>query len=121
MSYTTKRISPMIAVANISVTTAFYTDVLGFNTTISTDNYAVVEKDGHTIHFMFASDQSVLDATRGHTDIYIEVTDVNALWALVESNNIPYKTKAPFDQPYGMREAHIEDPDGVLLFFAQPI
>jgi len=121
MSYTTKRISPMIAVANISVTIDFYTNVLGFTTTMCADNYAVLEKDGQTIHLMLAADQSVLDATRGHTDIYIEVSDVDALWEVVESKNIPYKTKAPFDQLYGMREVHIEDPDGVLLFFAQQI
>jgi hypothetical protein len=28
---------------------------------------------------------------------------------------------APFDQPYGMREFHVKDPDGCLLFFGERI
>ena len=31
------------------------------------------------------------------------------------------RVRPPFDQPYGMREFHVKDPDGCLLFFGQEI
>ena len=38
----------------------------------------------------------------------------NALETLPED-----RVRAPFDQPYGMREFHVKDPDGCLLLFGE--
>ena len=116
-----KRISPMIAVKSIQASIEFYSSQLGFSATTQDDSYAVISRDGATIHLMKATDQSVLDAVRGHTDIYIEVSDADSIWNSLSKPDITTKLKEPFDQPYGMREFHLEDPDGVLLFVGSRI
>jgi catechol 2,3-dioxygenase-like lactoylglutathione lyase family enzyme len=114
-----KRISPMLAVANIDETVAFYCDVLGFAVVKKLPEYAIVERDGATIHFMPAADESVLKAVRGHTDIYIEVENITELWAHVQQFKGKYRVRELFDQPYGMTEFHIGDPNGCLVFVGQ--
>lgn len=114
-----KRISPMLAVANIDETLAFYTGVLGFSVMRKSPGYAIVERNGATIHFMLAADESVLKAVRGHTDIYIEVDDIAPLWAHVNQFKDRYRIRDLFDQPYGMTEFHIGDPNGCLIFVGQ--
>lgn len=118
-SHQVKRISPMLAVADIDVTTAFYADVLGFSVAKKFPEYAIVERNGATIHFMLAADESVLKAVRGHTEIYIEVDDIAALWAHVRQFKDRHRIRDLFDQPYGMTEFHIGDPDGCLVFVGQ--
>lgn len=111
----------MLAVASMEDTLQFYSSVLGFSPTMKSDNYSVIDRDGMRIHLMLASDESVLKAVRGHTDIYIETDQIDDLWASVRAVMSSYKVKPLFDQPYGMREFHIEDPNGVLIFVGQPI
>ncbi len=114
-----KRISPMLAVANLDETLAFYRDVLGFTIAMQTAQYAIVERDGATIHFMPAADASVLQAVRGHTEIYIEVENIAALWAHVQQFQGKHRVRELFDQPYGMTEFHISDPNDCLVFVGQ--
>ena len=42
----------MLAVADMDETIAFYQNVLGFTPTMKSLDYSIVERDGHTIHFM---------------------------------------------------------------------
>ena len=115
-----KRISPMLAVANMDETVGFYCDVLGFSVVKRFPQYAIVERDGATIHFMPAADESVLQAVRGHTEIYIEVDDIATLWAHVQQFRDRYPIRDLVDQPYGMTEFHIGDPNDCLVFVGQP-
>ncbi len=117
---TVKRISPMLAVADMDQTLDFYTSLLGFAVSMKSPEYSIVERDGATIHFMKAADESVMDAVRGHTEIYIEVDDIQALWEHVDAHRGSYKIKDPFEQPYGMTEFHIGDPNDCLVFVGQP-
>ena len=117
---TVKRISPMLAVADREQTLDFYTTLLGFAVTMKTPEYSIAERDGATIHFMKATDESVMDAVRGHTEIYIEVDDIQALWKNVDAHRGSHKIRDLFDQPYGMTEFHIGDPNGCLVFVGQP-
>ncbi len=114
-----KRISPMLAVANMDDTISFYRDVLGFAVVKQLPEYAIVERDGATIHFMLASDESVLKAVRGHTEIYVEVEDIAALWTHVQQFKGQHPIRDLFEQPYGMIEFHIGDPNGCLVFIGQ--
>src|SRR5271169_3937118 len=75
-----KRISPMLAVADMEKTLAFYQEVLGFTPTMKSPEYSIVERDGQTIHFMKAASEEVLRCVRGHTEIYIEVSNIGSLW-----------------------------------------
>ncbi|MCF7689197.1 MAG: VOC family protein [Cephaloticoccus sp.] len=120
-SHTVKRISPMLAVADMETTLRFYSDVLGFRATMETPGYSIMERDGATIHFMKAASEKVMEAVRGHTDIYIEVSDIASLWTHVSQFKGQYRIRDLFDQDYGMREFHIADPNDCLVFVGEKI
>jgi catechol 2,3-dioxygenase-like lactoylglutathione lyase family enzyme len=119
LTHQVKRISPMLAVADMEETLAFYTTVLGFSAIMQSPEYSIVERSEATLHFMKAADESVLQAVRGHTEIYIEVDDIASLWAHVQTFREKYKLRDLFDQSYGTTEFHIGDPNGCLVFVGQ--
>jgi catechol 2,3-dioxygenase-like lactoylglutathione lyase family enzyme len=49
IAYAAKRISPMLAVADMEETLGFYRDVLGFAPTLQSEEYSIVERHGQTI------------------------------------------------------------------------
>ena len=115
-----KRISPMLAVANMQETILFYQDVLGFTPTMQSPEYSIVERDAQTIHFQKAASEEVMNCVRGHTEIYIEVSDIRSLWEHVKPFRTKYKIRDLFDREYGMTEFHIADPNGCLVFVGEP-
>jgi hypothetical protein len=117
---TAKRISPMLAVANMEETIGFYQEVLGFIPIMKSPAYSIVERDGLTIHFQKAASEEGMNCVRGHTEIYIEVSDIHPLWEHVKSFKNRYKIKDLFDRDYGMTEFHISDPNDCLIFVGQP-
>jgi catechol 2,3-dioxygenase-like lactoylglutathione lyase family enzyme len=117
---TAKRISPMLAVANMEETIAFYQNVLGFVPTLKSPEYAIVERDGQRIHFMKAASEEVMKCVRGHTEIYIEVVGIRSLWEHVKTFNDRYRIRELFDRDYGMTEFHIGDPNECLVFVGEP-
>ncbi len=61
-------------------------------------------------------------ATATNIAIYIWIRGLNTLWAELAQalGELPEgRVRAPFEQPYGVREFHVKDPDGCLLFFAE--
>jgi catechol 2,3-dioxygenase-like lactoylglutathione lyase family enzyme len=116
---TAKRISPMLAVANMEETIAFYRNVLGFIPTLKSPEYAIVERDGQTIHFMKAASEEVMKCVRGHTEIYIEVVGIHSLWEHVKTFKDRYKIRELFNRDYGMTEFHIGDPNECLVFVGE--
>jgi catechol 2,3-dioxygenase-like lactoylglutathione lyase family enzyme len=92
-SHEVKRISPMLAVADMDDTLDFYTTVLGFTVAMKSPEYSIVDRGGSTIHFMKAASDSVMKAIRGHTEIYIEVDSIDSLWRHVETFKDKYKIR----------------------------
>lgn len=119
-AYTAKKISPMLAVADIEETVTFYHDILGFKAKMKSAEYAIVARDGQTIHFMKAASEEVMKCVRGHTEIYIEVSGIHSLWRHVKTFKDRYKIRELFDRDYGMTEFHIGDPNGCLVFVGEP-
>jgi predicted enzyme related to lactoylglutathione lyase len=115
-----KRISPMLAVADMDETITFYQKVLGFAPTMKSPEYSIVARDGQTIHFMRAASEDVMNCVRGHTEIYIEVSGIHALWEHVKGFKDRYKIRDLFDREYGMTEFHIADPNECLVFVGEP-
>ena len=115
-----KRISPMLATANMEESILFYQSVLGFTPTLKSSEYAIVERDGQTIHFQKAASEEVMQCVREHTEIYIEVSGIHALWEHVKSFKNQYKIRDLFDREYGMTEFHVADPNGCLVFVGEP-
>ena len=111
----------MLTAADMDATLAFYTDILGFTASLKSPAYSIVERDGATIHFMKAASEEVMKAVRGHTEIYIEVADIASLWEHVSRFKKEYRIQDLFDRDYGMREFHIGDPNGCLVFVGQRI
>jgi predicted enzyme related to lactoylglutathione lyase len=109
----------MLAVADMQETISFYHDVLLFEIEMQSPEYSVLSRDGATIHLMKAADESVMACVRGHTEIYIEVDDLTTLWTHVEPMKDRYKIHGLIDQPYGMTEFHIGDPNDCLVFVGQ--
>jgi predicted enzyme related to lactoylglutathione lyase len=120
-TYTAKKISPMLAVADMEETLAFYHDVLGFTAMTKSAEYAIVERDGQTIHFMKAASEEVMRCVRGHTEIYLEVSNIASLWEHVKTFKDRHRIRDLFDRDYGMTEFHIGDPNGCLVFVGEPI
>jgi predicted enzyme related to lactoylglutathione lyase len=118
-TYTAKKISPMLAAADMEETVAFYHDVLGFTAMRKSAEYAILERDGQTIHFMKAASEEVMRCVRGHTEIYIEVSNIASLWEHVKTFKNRYSIRDLFDRDYGMTEFHIEDPNGCLVFVGE--
>ena len=119
-AYTAKKISPMLAVADMEETLGFYKEVLGFTARMKSPEYAIVERDGQTIHFMKAASEHVMECVRGHTEIYIEVSGIRSLWEHVKTFRERYRIRDLFDREYGMTEFHIGDPNGCLVFVGEP-
>ena len=120
VTYTAKKISPMLAIANMEETLAFYQDVLGFKPMMKSSDYSIVERDGQTIHFMQAASEEVMKCVRGHTEIYIAVSNISSLWEHVKTFKDRYRIRDLFDRDYGMTEFHIDDPNGCLVFVGEP-
>jgi len=110
----------MLATGDMDQTVHFYQDLLGFTPTIRSANYSVVERDGQTIHFQKAASEDVMRSMREHTEIYIEVSGIAALWEHVKAFKGSYKIRDLFDRDYGMTEFHISDPSGCLVFVGEP-
>ena len=119
-TYTAKKISPMLAVADMEETLAFYQDILGFTPMMKSAEYAIVEHDGLTIHFMKAASEEVMRCVRGHTEICIEISNIGSLWEHVKTFKDRYEIRDLFDRDYGMTEFHIGDPNGCLVFVGEP-
>jgi len=115
-----KRISPMLAVADMDGTIQFYQSVLGFKAVKTSPEYSIVERDSQTIHFQKAASEEVMKCVRGHTEIYVEVSGIDLLWEHVKNFKDCYRVRDLFVREYGMTEFHIVDPNGCLVFVGEP-
>ena len=114
----------IVPVSDMSNTMDFYADTLGFERRfVSDDNsFAIAVHGEAAIHFVLTDDADVLKATANNISIYLWVRGIDALYETLEAklSRLPQnRVRAPFDQPYGMREFHVKDPDGCLLLFGE--
>jgi predicted enzyme related to lactoylglutathione lyase len=109
----------MLVASDMEETLFFYETVLGFKTLMKSPAYAIIDRDGQTIHFQKAASEEVMKCVRGHTEIYIEVSGIQDLWEHVKAFKDRYKIRDLFDQAYGMTEFHIGDPNGCLVFIGE--
>ena len=88
---------------------------------MQSDAYVILSRGGASLHLTRAESPSVLDAVRGHGSMYLEIENIEPLWSHVSQFKKRYRIRDLFDREYGMREFHIIDPDGCLIFVGQPI
>jgi predicted enzyme related to lactoylglutathione lyase len=120
MPATVARISPMLATDDMDASLSFFQSVLGFTPTLKSPDYSVIARDGQTIHFQRAADESVMKSMREHTEIYIEVSGIHDLWQHVKNFKDLYRIRDLFHRDYGMTEFHIVDPHSCLIFVGEP-
>ena len=115
-----KNVSPMLVTDNMDATLHFYETVLGFKPIMKSPDYSIVERDGRLIHFSKAASDDIMKRVRDHTEIYIEVSNIQAMWEHAKTFRNQYRIRDLFDREYGMTEFHIIDPNGCLVFVGEP-
>jgi len=104
--------APVLHVADVEATAAFYRDVPGFTPDFGDERYAVVWRDNSAIHFVRDS---------GHPSgvhLFQWVKDVDAYHREIVRRGAVVAME-PTDQPYGIREFVIRDVNGVAIVFAR--
>jgi catechol 2,3-dioxygenase-like lactoylglutathione lyase family enzyme len=114
----------VVPVSAVEATVAFYRDRLGFEDRFVSDDaaFAIVVHGDAAIHFVATDDAAALAATASYTSLYLWCRGVDALYDRLAPAlaDLPAgRVRAPFTQPYGMREFHVKDPDGCLLMFGE--
>jgi predicted enzyme related to lactoylglutathione lyase len=105
--------APVLHVSDVKATAAFYRDVLGFTCDYGDDRYAVVWRDNSAIHFVRN------EGPPRSIHLFHWVRDVDALHREIASRG--GEVSPPTNQPYGLRELEVQDPNGVRIIFGQDI
>lgn len=114
--YKALQISPMIPSFETNDTVSFFNKLLEFEIEMHESNYAILIKDKYSIHILPAGENI------GQMEIYLQVDNVDEIWANIKDKLDGITFKKPFDRDYGMREIHIEIPGTkTLLFIGQNI
>ena len=106
--------APVLHVADVETTAAFYRDVLGFTWDFGDETYAVVWRDNSAIHF--ARDTG----NPSGVHLFQWVKDVDAYHREIVNRGAVVAME-PTDQPYGIRELGIRDVNGMTIVFGQDI
>ena len=119
-------VSPVLLVASIERSVAYFRDQLGFECTTYGDppDFAVADRDDATILLALSTEPDrivpnwrIVDQV---WDAYIRVDDADAMYAEVQERGaaIDYTIST---KPYGMREFGVQDPDGHDIGIGQRI
>ena len=116
----------IVPVRDVGVSIVFYRVLLGFDMPyLAPDNsIAIVKREGAVIQLLQTDDAETFNVTATNIAIYLSVKQIDALYASLEPGlmSLPEtRLRPPFNQDYGMREFHIKDPDGCLLFFGEDV
>jgi catechol 2,3-dioxygenase-like lactoylglutathione lyase family enzyme len=117
--YHVKRISPVLPVANMDKTLAFYAEVLGFAVVSRSPQHSIVERNGATLQFHLAAKEDILRVVHAHTQIHIEVDDIQSLWEHAQGFRNRHKIHALSLKDNGGLEFQIGDPNGARVIIAQ--
>ena len=117
-------IAPQFLVDDLHVAIAYYQERLGFDLDFCYESfYASVSRDGIAIHLKCAP-KTIADRTHRkqheHLDAYIGVVGAMALHDELRSRGALI-TKPLGDRPWSCRDFYVEDSDGYILCFSEPI
>jgi len=116
---TFSNVAPVIPVANLDRALRRYRK-LGFSAHAyeGPDRYGFVERDGVELHL---SESPEHDRTRDGAEIYLYVSDADALYAAWSASGVKGRFIAPHDTPYGLREFAFVDRDGTAHRIGSPL
>jgi len=118
--------APVLLVSDMERTVAWFGDALGWECQLHGEpaNFGIASRDGARIMFaLCGTPQAIVPNWRivdSIWNVYIRVDDVDAAYAeiLERGTAIDYTL---CDQPWGMREFGVQDPDGHDIAFGQPL
>jgi uncharacterized glyoxalase superfamily protein PhnB len=116
-----RQIAPVFFTMDIPATLAYYGDKLGFaclGTWQDPPVYAMVERDGHAIHFRCAEPPTASPDKYADelVDAYLYVEDADALYAEYAAVGVEFIRRL-CNMPWNSREFVVKDCDGRLLAF----
>ena len=117
-------VTPFLLVPELDAALDFFTRVLGFTIPFQVANYAYLTLDTAGMRLLAESDVTPVTREHARTTVYIDVRDVDALYAELQPRlaTLPEDdVHAPVNQHWGMRELGVRMPDGNWLTFGQPI
>jgi catechol 2,3-dioxygenase-like lactoylglutathione lyase family enzyme len=125
---------PMLEVDDITATIRFWTDILGFTVTdqINSDAngppvWCNLSREDVSIMFIWQPEHSHDDGSTHRSQanlggsLYFNTDDVDQVFAELGAKDGVGPIDGPADQPHGMREVHVVDPNGFDIYFGQPL
>lgn len=119
------KIAPQFFTTDMKTTLAFYEEKLGFKcvgTWQDPPEYAIVERDGHRIHFRCAEPPTANPDKYADEllDAYLFIEDADALFREYSARGVEF-TRTLGNTPWNSREFAVKDCDGLLLAFGADI
>jgi catechol 2,3-dioxygenase-like lactoylglutathione lyase family enzyme len=108
---------PVLAAADPAAAVTWYCEKLGFSLNGVYGDYAIVERDGHQLHFWKCAERHIAE----NTSTCIRTYEIDALHASLVDSASGARISPVTDRAWGMREFYVWDPDGNLLRFGQRI
>ena len=102
--------TPILRVANLDASLAYYASALGFALAWRHDDFAQIERGDAAL--------MLCEGEQGHpgTWVYVGVDDADALDRELRRRGALIRN-GPVNYPWGARELHVSDPDGHVLRF----
>lgn len=114
-------VSPILLVTDLERSCAWWRDKVGFTVETINDNFAIARRDSVSVFMALSRQPSVYwQVVENMWNVYIRVDDVDALCAEVEERGAELDYTL-CNQPWGMREFGLQDPDGHDIGFGQPV
>lgn len=108
--------APVMHVADVNATAAYYRDILGFKWDFGDGEYAVVWRDNSAVHLARGGQRSPPSGIH----LFQWVRDIDAYYREIRDRGADV-LEEPTDRPYQIREFKVRDPNGIDIVFGQEI
>ena len=117
-------IAPQFLIDDLDRAIAYYCNQLGFSLDFQYQGfYASVSRDGFAVHLKCAPKLAAAREHRKqneHLDAYISVAGIRDLFSELEQRGA-HVIRPLEQQPWACLEFYVEDPDGHVLCFSEPL
>jgi catechol 2,3-dioxygenase-like lactoylglutathione lyase family enzyme len=108
---------PIVPAQDIAATTAWYSDMLGFDVFLAEPEYGIVGRGEAWVHFRGPSETPPEDST---TSLRIGVRGIDELYEQCRARDIVHQNAPLGEEDWGFREFSVTDVDGNLVTFFEP-
>ena len=117
-------ISPQFLVDDLERAIAYYRDRLGFTADFVYDSfYASVSRDGFAIHLKHGprrAEERAFRKENEHLDAHVRVSGIRGLFEELQKRGADVSRPLE-ERPWACLDFYVEDPDGYILCFSEPI